>query len=529
MAGQLLERLKNMSPQEVSRLKNLLSTLPESERVFINEALEELEIRKEAEAAADDLIKFCLFLKPDYKVGKHHKDLAAILTDMAYGRKSRTAVNIAPRFGKSMLTSEFFPAWFIGHFPHKKIMMVSHTAELAVDFGRKVRNLVASEPYQQVFPGVELSKDSKSAGRWNTNSGGEYFAVGVGGALAGRGADLLVIDDPHNEQEILNGNLDIFEKAYEWYAYGARTRLMPGGAVALVMTRWAENDLTGQIVRDMVKKPDADQWEVVEFPALLERKGTTFDDDPKDRYMSLWPEFWDVEDLLRTKESMPPFQWSAQYMQQPTNKEASIVKRDWWRKWERNNPPACDYIIMALDAAAEKNNRADFTSLSTWGVFFREDEETGGTTAAIILLNAIKERLEFPELKRLALQEYKDWDADFFIVEKKSSGTPLFQELRRIGIPVQEFTPHRGTGDKTARLNSVTDIFASGHVWYPAGLTWAEELVDEVCGFPNMAHDDQVDTCVMALMRFRNGGFIRLASDWDDDEEDWSPPRAAYY
>lgn len=526
----IFDKIKSMPPEKLKLLRANIHKLPKHDQRLVVDVLTELEHRKVAEDARASLIRFCKYIMPEYKVGKHHKDLAFLLQEMAYGRKSRVAVNIAPRFGKSQLTSIFFPAWFIGHFPNKKIMMVSHTADLAVDFGRKVRNIVDSPAYQRIFPGVGLSKDSKSAGRWNTSEGGEYFAVGVGGALAGRGADLLVIDDPHNEQDILNGNYEVFDRAYEWYAYGARTRLMPGASVALVMTRWAQADLTGQLVRDMVRKPDSDQWDVVEFPALLEKKNVPFDAPENEKWMSLWPEFWTTDSLLQTKESMPPFQWSAQYMQQPTNKEAAIIKREWWRKWEKSQPPDCEYIILSLDAAAEKNNRADFTSLTAWGIFYQADEDSRGEMRAnIIVLNSIKERVEFPELKKLAYSQYKKWDADWFVVEKKSSGTPLYQELRATGVPVQEFTPHRGTGDKIARLNSVSDIFASGMVWYPAGLTWAEEVVDEVCGFPAMPNDDIVDTTVMALLRFRQGGFISLATDqWGDDDE-FTPRRAAYY
>ena len=295
-------------------------------------------------------------------------------------------------------------------------------------------------------------------------------------------------------------------------------------------TRWAENDLIGKLQQDMVRNPESDQWEVVEFPALFERADAPPDAEEKEKYTALWPEQWPVESLLRTKASMPGFQWSAQYLQQPTSRDAAIIKRDWWSVWEKDNPPAVEYIIMSLDAAAEKNNRADFSALTTWGVFYRDSEETGKSAANIILLNSIKERMEFPELKRRAYEEYKFWEPDWFVVEKKSAGTALYQEFRRAGIPVQEITPTRASGDKIARLNSVSDIFASGMVWYPAGRRWAEEVVDEVCGFPAMPHDDLVDSTVYALMRFRTGGFIALPSDrWDEDDDRFEPVRAAYY
>ena len=419
--------LLNLTKDQAKKLLANLHKLPETKQREIYEIIHELTERKRAEKRRKSLLDFVVHVDPNYKIGAHHRKLATLLEDMAFGRKDRIAVNIAPRFGKSQLTSIYFPAWFIGNFPDKKIMMVSHTADLAVDFGRKVRNLVDSDPYKQVFPDVSLASDSKSAGRWNTNKGGEYFAVGVGGALAGRGGDLIVLDDPHNEQDVLNGNYEVFDKAYDWYTYGLRTRLMPGGRVALVMTRWSAVDLTGRVVQDMVRNPGSDQWEVVEFPAILETKKVDEDTgEVSHGQKSLWPEQWSLESLLRTKASMPPFQWNAQYKQQPTTAEASIIKREWWRPWEKDSPPSCEYIIMALDAAAEKNNRADFTSLTTWGVFYL-DNEHGEQEANIILLNAIKERWEFPTLKQRAYEEYKSWNPDWLVIEKKSSGTPLYQ------------------------------------------------------------------------------------------------------
>ena len=844
-----------LTPQQIQFVLQNAHKLPREKKAQVLAVIRELTERRKAKKRRDSLLDFIMHVDKDYKIGVHHKHLAALLEDMAFGRKDRIAVNIAPRFGKSQLTSIYFPAWFIGNFPDKKIMMISHTADLAVDFGRKVRNLVASDLYKSVFPDVSLAPDSKSAGRWSTNKGGEYFAVGVGGALAGRGADLMCIagdtpirtvqgvkradcvqpgdriwgfagfekvekcftstheahdtyydvggvhltgnhpvwtfdngwtaaskltthnicdtlslwsyirltlrtwyeqtdyawrellarlphmvahatavlepergelqmvrrardtvlcavagvrgvlarywaparpvmdvgsrrpqrglhagelqvgrprdtgvqppergeahgegralvavavvpengahagrdksqgaraghdaragngvtedelgaapravhefgwvkraafrfisgcracyggregflvgcaeavfasrvfgllmgvrrysvaprvcgssttfynfqtadsntyyagelmthnciDDPHNEGDVLGGNYEVFDKAYDWYTYGARTRLMPGGRVALIMTRWALTDLTGRVVQDMVRNPDGDQWEVVEFPALIEKE----DAAGNMQELSLWPEQWSVEALLRTKASMPPFQWNAQYMQNPTAAEAAIVKPEWWQKWEKDEPPACDFVIMSLDAAAEKNNRADYTALTTWGVFTKESED-GSSYTNIILLNAIKERWEFPTLKRRAYEEYRQWKPDWFVIERKSAGTQLYQEMRTAGIPVQEFTPHRGSGDKTARLNAVSDIFASGMVWYPAGRRWAEEVVEEVCGFPAAPNDDLVDSTVMALMKFRLGGFIRLPSDrWD--EEDLPVRRHGYY
>ena len=505
----ILDNLDSFSPEELSEIDSIVG---------------ELSSREGNKAAYDDLIEFCKRMQPDYKVGRHHRILANMLMAIERGPtaeegKDRVCVNIPPRHGKSQLVSIFYPAWFLGRNPDKKVMMVSHTTDLAVDFGRKVRNLIALDDYKTIFPEVSLAVDSKSAGRWNTNFGGEYFACGIGSALAGRGADLLLVDDPHSEQDVINGNFSVFEKAYEWCTFGARTRLMPGGRVAIVQTRWHMDDLTGRVTADMVKNERADQYEIVEFPAILDSE----DENGKPVQKPLWPEFFDLDALERTKASMPAFQWNSQYQQQPTSEEASIVKREWWNIWPHDRMPTAEYIIMSLDAAAEKHNRADYTALTTWGVFYHEETSSHN----IILLDSIKERLEFPELKELAMDNYKHWEPDAFIVEKKSAGTALYQEMRRMGLPVTEYTPHRGTGDKLARLNSVSDIISSGMVWVPA-TRWADELVEEVAGFPFMSNDDLVDSTVMALLRFRQGGFIRLPTDMEDDDS-YLHRRAAYY
>ena len=476
--------------------------------------LAEYETSVKRERAQSDFMAYVKEMWPGFVGGRHHKVMAKKFEEIAEGKIKRLIINMAPRHTKSEFASYLLPSWFLGKFPNKKIIQASNTAELAVGFGRKVRNLVGSEQYAEVFPNVSLRSDSKAAGRWSTNYGGEYFAIGVGGTMTGKGADLAIIDDPHSEQEarLAATNPEVFDSVFEWYTSGPRQRLQPNGAIVIVMTRWSKKDLTGKILQSMIDR-DGEKWEVIEFPAIL----------PSGK--ALWPEFWSLTELQALKDELPTSKWNAQYQQNPTSEEGAIIRREWWRAWERSTPPPCEYIIMTLDAAAEAKNKSDFTALLTWGVF-SDDHLTDGNNH-IILLNAINVRVEFPELKEMALQEYKDWQPDSFIVEKKSSGTPLFQELRRMGIPVQEFTPHRGTGDKMARLNAVADMVRSGMVWYPSGKKWAEEVIEQVAAFPNAGNDDMVDCTSMALARFRNGGFIRL--DTDEEDDFMYPRRAAYY
>lgn len=515
-----------MTQDEVERLKAALPTMSMSEKMEVLRLLEEQERRVKAERCRQSLLAFVKFIQPDYKIGPHHKILAQKLEKAARGELDRLATAIAPRFGKSLLLSLYFPAWFMGNYPGQKLIISSHTADLAVDFGKKVRNLIDLKDYKEIFPDVSLAADSKSAGRWNTNKGGEFFAVGVGGAVAGRGADLLIVDDPFSEQDILAGNYEVFEKVYEWYAYGARTRLMPGGRVIVLHTRWAKNDLIGRILDESTKNPESDQWEYIEFPAIL--------NEHTDSEKSLWPEQWSLESLKRTRATMPQFQWLAQYQQSPTAQKGAIVKSEWWKRWKDDDPPPCEYIIMSLDAAQEVTKRADFTAITTWGIFYTDGPD-GRETAAIILLNCINKRMEFPQLKELALKEYKTWNPDCFIIEKKSNGAALAQELRRMGLPLHEYTPARGAPNnpntKFARLSSIADIFMSGLVWAPE-YKWADDVIEQCNDFPSGQHDDIVDTVIMAMMRFRSGGFISLPSDdqLDDvDEPLFKPQRSAAY
>ena len=490
---------QTLTPEAIFKLRQAMPAMPDKQRRRTLELLKRYDANMTQDMGKESFLDFINHVYPGYKVGPHHLKLIQIFEDIAAGKKKRVIVNIAPRHGKSELISYLAPAWFLGKYPQKKIIMGSHTADLAVNFGRRVRNLVGSEAYKGIFPQVELQSDSKSASRWGTNFNGEYFAIGVGGALAGRGADLFIIDDPHSEQEAKTGRPDVFLPAWEWFQSGPLQRLMPGGAIIIVMTRWSKLDLTGMIVQQTERNEDVDPWEVVEFPAI------------KDDGQALWPEFWDVEELLAKKAALDIRYWNAQYMQKPTSEEGALIKREWWKIWEKETPPECEFIIMSLDAAQEATNRADYNALTTWGVFYNEETQN----FAIILLNAIKKRMEYPELKKLVLEEYREWQPDAFMVEKKSNGSALYQEFRRMGVPVGEFTPGKGQ-DKIARVNAVSDLFASGIVYAPDH-RWAKEVIEECNDFPAGTNDDLVDSTTLALLRFRQGGFLRLPTDEPED------------
>jgi predicted phage terminase large subunit-like protein len=484
-------------------IPKVLHKLSEADLRALEAQLIKLETLKKREVAQTKFIKFVEKVWPTFISGRHHKIMADAFERVANGELKRLIINMPPRHTKSEFASYLLPAWFLGKFPHKKVIQTSHTAELAVGFGRKVRNLVDSEVYNGIFPELNLQADSKAAGRWNTSRGGDYFAIGVGGAVTGKGADLLIIDDPHSEQEaaLAQVNPEIYDKTYEWYTSGPRQRLQPGGAIVIVMTRWSQKDLTGQVLKSAAQR-GGEEWKVIEFPAIMPSGGP------------LWPEFWSLEELEALKEELPNSKWQAQYQQQPTSDASAIIKREWWQIWEHDNPPHCEFIIQSWDTAFLKSERADYSACTTWGVFY-QDDDTGERQANIILLNAFKKRMEFPELKQRAYEEWKEWEPDAMIVEAKAAGSPLIFELRQMGIPVSEFTPSKGN-DKIARLNAVADLFASGRVWVP-NRNWAEELVEEVAAFPAGEHDDMVDSMTQALLRYRQGGFLRLPTDEPDD------------
>jgi predicted phage terminase large subunit-like protein len=817
---------------EVEQLLAKLGSMSHEDMAHTLALLDELDERKRTALARQDFLAFIAAVDPAYKFGAHLKRLGALLSEVEEGHKDRIAVSMAPRFGKSQMISIYYPAWYLGKHPDHKLIVASHTVDLAVDMARKVRNLMQTAEYKAIFPGVAIAADAKAAGKWNTTKGGEVYATGVGGALAGRGAHLIVVDDPISEQDIKSGNTTSLDGIYEWFRAGLRTRLMPGGKICILHclagdtrvtlangtdkllsdvrpgdmvasydngglrpakvlgwsnqgldrvysialksgviirgnerhpllvsqngveqwikikdlkvgmplvcatnldvlnhctpevnastittrrdakpqkasplpdgasgkerhaalitasplhmrtgyvflagtklathrenlrglttaqrseahptskhsmgslvlnttrcsqlkragarfvmnlrmegirqqlgqyarwllttatqlvksvrsyatpatsslksgtqptysakplstlsitldeivsitpdgeedvfdiqvegtenflangvvshnTRWHQRDLIGRLVKDSSLNEEGDQYEVFEFPAILESPNpladvTNEDFDPDASPVvqkSLWPEQWSVESLLRTKASMPAWQWNAQYQQNPTAQEAAIIKRSDIKWWPHENPPAVDFIVQSFDTALTTKTRSDYSSCQTWGVWKNEDGLDN-----VILLNRVKGKWEFPELKQMAFQQARDWEPDSIIVEAKASGQPLIDEMRRSGLFVQDYSPGKGQ-DKIARMNSVSDMYTNGQVWFPE-TQWATEVVEEILAFPAGEHDDDVDTMTLALIRIRKGGLLKLASDVQDNDDFRGARNAAYY
>ena len=500
---------------QVARTHNVsretLDLLPEEvlkEVLLLEEQKKKLETRDKAKQHFMDYVHH---VYDGFIVGYHHKIIPEKLEEIAKGNLKRLIVNMPPRHSKSEFASYLMPSWFLGLNPKLKIIQATMNTELAVRFGRKVRDLINDPIYKEIFPNTDLKQDSQAAGRWETSVGGEYFAAGVGAAMTGRGADLLIIDDPHSEQDALSSTA--YDNTYEWYTSGPRQRLQPGGSIIIVQTRWSKKDLTGRLITAQAKDMMADQWELIEFPAIFESGSP------------LWPEFWEKEELLKVKASLSLGKWNAQWQQNPVSEETAVIKREWWSVWEESEIPKLDYVIQSYDTAYSKKETADYSAITTWGVFqpHKDGEEH------VILLDAKKGRWSFPELKEVAKEEAGYWEPELMLIEAKASGISLADEMRLINLPVATFSPGRRKGgnlDKLTRMHIVSPIFESGKVWYPEGEKYAEDVIEEVASFPNGDHDDFCDSMTMALMRFRQGGFISLKGEELEDDD---PPRIREY
>ena len=485
-----LDKIKKLPPDVRDRFQKLLIKYKEEDK---------------KELAQNDFLAFVKTIWPEFIEGAHHKTIADKFNKLASGEIKRLIVNMPPRHTKSEFASTLLPAWMIGREPKLKIIQTTHTGELAVRFGRKAKTLIDSPEYQEIFQ-TRLREDSQAAGRWETAQGGEYFAAGVGGAITGRGADLLIIDDPHSEQDAMN--MGALERAYEWYTSGPRQRLQPGGKIVCVMTRWNTKDLTGILLKNQ-SEPKSDQWDIVEFPAIM----------PSGK--PVWPEYWKLDELESVKASLSLGKWNAQWMQNPTSEEGAILKREWWKDWDKEHMPKLEHVIQSYDTAFMKKETADYSAITTWGIF-RHNEDG---PPQLLLLDAIKERYEFPELRRVAKEQYDYWQPETVLVEAKASGLPLTYELRNMGIPVVNYTPSRGN-DKHTRVNSVAPLFESGNIWAPLSKQFAQEVIEECAAFPYGDHDDLVDSTTQAVMRFRQGGLLEHPEDYEDEKR---PPKNYKY
>ena len=497
-----------------------------------DEVQQDEELIKEAiEAARHDLLAFCMLMDPNFVVAPHLRLMADKLMEMYLGSCPRLMIFMPPRSGKSQMTSIYAPAWFLGHVPSWQMIGASHSSNLIEDFSREVRNLVNSDIYQAIFPGVSLRADSRAANRWHTNSKGIYTAIGVGGHMAGRGANCAFIDDPISEQDAYSKAKR--QRVNKWYPGGLRTRLMPNGRVVIVMTRWNEDDLAGFLIKQSDHNPRADQWEVIRFPGILDKEACEMLKESREKCIeqrllpenypqmkvgeTYWPVMpghenrdtglrgWTTEELLDTKENTPPHEWEALYMQRPTADQGNILKTGWWKVWEERRPPGCDYVLMSMDTAFSERDSADYTAITTWGIF--KDQHS---VSQMIMLGAQKGRWSYPDLRRKTFDLYNYHMPDAVLIEKKASGQSLLQDMRAAGVPVLEYNPDK---DKIARAYACTPLFQAGRIWVPKEKRWAEEVIHECATFPAADYDDYVDTVTQAIIWMKDGAWVTHPDD----------------
>lgn len=473
-------------------------------------------------------------------IGDHHRKMADVFERIANGTLKRAYIAMPPRYGKSEFGSVYFPSWYMGRFPDAKIMQISHTVDLVQGFGSRIRDLVAEEEYQRIFPGVNLSKSSKAKTAFETQQGGIYTGAGVGGAIAGKGADLAILDDPHSEQDVLTYAMssDAFGKEWEWFK-GFLQRFQPDASLVVIATRWWKSDIPGRIMSQIERGETMHKWEVIEIPALLD------ENTPNER--SSWPEMWPTPVLQNTRREQGPMKWSAQYQQKPLGSGMNIIPRGLWKDWtevdENSLPkaPPCNFIIQAIDAANSSSLKANYTAIVTMGVFMVKRPYDDKLTPAIILLDAERVKLDYPELKKKAGQKYREYKPDVLVIEKAQAGVQLYQELKLAGLPVQDYIPTRGPkgapNSKPARYQSIKEFWVQGSIYAPLSRQWVQDVVNEMAEAPFGENDDLADGVYLCVSAARKMGLMEAHTDntarkkdpaLEEDEED-APVTVSYW
>ena len=385
-----------------------------------------------------------------------------------------------PRQGKSRLTSELFPTWYLGRNPDRYIIAATYGQELADDFGRRVRDQMRDPIFRELFPACSLRDDSQAISRLQTTKNGAYFSVGVGSTITGRGAHLLLIDDPIKGQEEAD-SATLRRKQQEWFTSVAYTRLMPGGAIVIIMTRWHEDDLAGWLIKDH----GHEGWDVVSLPAIAE------DEDLVGRQPgeALWPECYPLESLEQIQKAVGSRVWTSLYQQHTVPAGGGLLKRDWFRFYD--TLPTMDTVIQSWDATFKNTKDSDFVVGQVWG-------QSGANR---YLLDQVRARMDFPETLRAIQALSSKWpQAHTKLIEDKANGPAIIATLRD---HLPGIVPVNPVSSKEARLSGVSPYIESGNVYLPqlSEAPWIDTFLDEAASFPYARHDDQVDAMVHALTR----------------------------
>jgi predicted phage terminase large subunit-like protein len=440
-------------------------------------------------------------LWPPFSLAPHHNLIVSYLEAVERGEISRLMIFMPPRHGKSLIASTMFPAWYLGRHPDRDVMFATYGQELSDDFGRRVRNLLRNELHQAIFPACRLSEDSAAPHRFNTTRGGAYFAVGRGGPITGRGANLLILDDVSKDSSEANSET-IRRNVHEWYSADAYTRLAPGGAIVLIQTRCHEDDLPGRLLSSR----SGEHRDVLSLPAIAEQ-----DESFRRKGEALWDRF-PLSDLERTHAAIGERAWVSLYQQRPSAAEGAIFKRNSLQFYRHPLAGPFDRKTRSWDTAFKTGEENDYSVCTTWGV-----SESGYS-----LLHLCRVKGEFPALKRKVIELAQEWNPTEILVEDRASGQSLIQELRSSTLPIK---PVKSDRDKQSRAQAITAIIEAGKVFLPENAPWLPDFLDEMASFPNGLHDDIVDSTSQALnyLRQRNVEFtdatVRLILGISDSEE----------
>lgn len=454
-----------------------MMNLPQSPQISPQTAANELLRRR---IARKSLLEFSKYTNIAYEVAAHHKLIADALEAVERGEIKRLMIAMPPRHGKSELASRRFPAWFIGRNPNKQIIAASYNSDLASDFGREVRNIVASPEFGNLFK-THLSADSKAANRWHTDQGGMYVAAGVGTAITGRGADVLLIDDPFKDRQEADSEITR-QRVWDWYTSTAYTRLMPSGAVVVINTRWHDDDLSGKLLAE--QEHGGDQWEVLSLPAIKDDK-------------ALWPEWYPRERLEQIRAVLPARDWNALYQQTPMPDEGDYFKAVWFGEYEElpknlRYYGASDYAVTDGDG--------DFTEHGIIGVdasnnLYVVDWWRGQTSSDVWI-----------EAKCDLIIRYAPhcWFGESGSIRRAVEPFMMRRMQEREAYCRIEWLA--SISDKPSRARPIQAMASMGKVFFPKNAVWKSELMIQLLRFPATKHDDGVD--VLSLFG-RGMKFIR--------------------
>jgi len=448
-----------------------------------------------------------------FKDNWHLQAVSEHLQAVKEGEIKRLIINVPPRHMKSISVAVALPAWTWATQPSKKFLYASYAASLSIRDSTKCRRLIDSPWYKAHFGDkFKLTDDQNQKQRFENDHTGYRIATSVGGALTGDGGDIICIDDPHNSVEADSSK--VREGVLEWWDQAMQTRLNDPqtGAFVIIMQRLHEQDLTGHILANEL----GDEWDHLCLPARYEighptpnRSSLGFTDPRTEEGELLWSDRMDEKTLTNLERSLGSYAAAGQLQQRPSPKGGGILKASWWVPWEREELPEVSYVIQSWDTAFETKESSSYSARTTWGVFKHNGHD------CLIVLDMWYDKVNYPELRKLAQEAYDDWEPDAVLIEKKASGASLLHDLRQAGVPVLAYSPDR---DKVARAHAASALLEDGRIYYPKR-KWAEDLISICAAFPAAKNDDVVDTATQAWLRLRKGWFLGHTEDLTEDDE----------